>query len=251
MSWFLLLVLGTAQANDRARELFQNGRDLYDQGRYEAAITAWSEAYELDARPVLLFNLANAYERAGKIEEAYEALLGYRPYAPTEEGELLDARIRAMEARVDEIRDERRKLEDERREAERKLEEERRKAELARQEAEAANQKSNVPVLPIAVTALGAGALGFGAINGVRAVGARKTLAEPAVCTDGMLCTAEAADAIDRQKRAAALADVGLISGAALAGLGVVLFTLPDREASDLQVVPRFDRPGLEVSGAF
>ena len=253
MTWLLVLLLGsTAHADDRARELFQNGRDLYNQGRYEAAITAWAEAYELDARPVLLFNLANAYERVGRLEEALEALLGYRPYAPAEEGDLLDARIRTMEERVAVIRSERRQEEQAKLEAERELAEEREAAAAALAEAQAAADAGPaVPVLPIAITAVGVGALGFGAVNGVITSRTRRDLSDPALCTPAGLCKTGAEDLFAREKRTALFADVGLISGAALTGLGVVLFALPKDESSDLQVVPRLDRAGLEVFGAF
>lgn len=249
-----LLLTGTAHANDRAKELFQNGKELYNQGRYESAIVAWKEAYELDPRPVLLFNLANAYERSGLIREALEALEGYRPLARAEEGEALDARIRSMQDRVREMDEEERKAEAERLAAERLLEEERRKAEAARLEAEAAKNRRGPPVLPIAITAVGAGLVGFGVVEGLGAVSARKTLKDPAVCAPGGPCLDTAADAFARQKRAALLADVGLVSGIAVTGLGAFLLVSRPK-ASDHVVLPTVDLTGghasLGVTGAF
>ena len=55
-----------ATTEARAKELYENGAALYEEGRYEEAILAWEEAYRLSSRPVLLFNIANAYERLGR-----------------------------------------------------------------------------------------------------------------------------------------------------------------------------------------
>src|SRR5690606_4206894 len=73
--------LATAQAqdprSDQAREHFARGQTAYNQGDYEAAIREWNSAYELDARPRIQFNLAQAYERLGRLTEALTALDNY------------------------------------------------------------------------------------------------------------------------------------------------------------------------------
>jgi tetratricopeptide (TPR) repeat protein len=102
------LLLGTASAGEdddaRARELYQNGAVLYDEGRYEEAVLAFEEAYRLSARPALLFNIANALERAGHWQEALDVLARYRAYARADERETLDRRILSLERRIAENR---------------------------------------------------------------------------------------------------------------------------------------------------
>lgn len=102
----LLLSLGCGAAfagegeDVRARELFQNGAILYDEGRYEEAVLAFEEAYRLSGRPALLFNIANALERLGRWQEALDVLSRYRAYAKAEERETLDRRIVNLERRI-------------------------------------------------------------------------------------------------------------------------------------------------------
>jgi tetratricopeptide (TPR) repeat protein len=76
----LFLAAGTVQARQqerpgardtaeerqqRARELFHQGSQLYDQAHYDEAIVRFEEAYRLSARPGLLFNIAQAYRLKG------------------------------------------------------------------------------------------------------------------------------------------------------------------------------------------
>jgi len=100
----LSLTFGAAFAGEgedvRARELFQNGAILYDEGRYEEAVLAFEEAYRLSGRPALLFNIANALERLGRWQEALDVLSRYRAYATAEERETLDRRIVNLERRI-------------------------------------------------------------------------------------------------------------------------------------------------------
>lgn len=100
----LLAAPATAQEpkDDRARELYENGAMLYDEGRYEDAISAWQEAYKISERPLLLFNIANAQERIGLWSAALESLNRYRAFAPSGERETLDRRMRNIERRVEE-----------------------------------------------------------------------------------------------------------------------------------------------------
>ena len=57
-----------------ARALFLEGQGMYRRGDYEAAIAYWQRAYEVDPRPLLQFNLAQAYGRMGKLVEEQRAL---------------------------------------------------------------------------------------------------------------------------------------------------------------------------------
>ncbi len=69
----------------RAKELFDNGKGLYAEGSYSAAIAAFRQAYALSGDPVLLYNIALAHDRAGDFESALEYLGYYRAFAPESE----------------------------------------------------------------------------------------------------------------------------------------------------------------------
>ena len=57
-----------------ARERFQAGQLAYNSGDYEQAAALWEEAYRLDPRPALQYNLAQAYSRLGRLSDELAAL---------------------------------------------------------------------------------------------------------------------------------------------------------------------------------
>jgi tetratricopeptide (TPR) repeat protein len=104
MALMLLMSSLTARADEnddlRARQLYDNGAILYDEGRYEDAVVAWQEAWNLSERPLLLYNIANAQERLGLWRDALETLNRYRAFAKPEERDKLDRRINNLERRL-------------------------------------------------------------------------------------------------------------------------------------------------------
>ena len=90
----LLAAASPAIAQEDARTLFQQGQTAYAQGDYEAAIRDWSRAWELDPRPLLQFNLSQAFERLGRIEEAVGALDQYLAHSDAADEHQADARAR-------------------------------------------------------------------------------------------------------------------------------------------------------------
>lgn len=76
----LLCVLGlcavsNAKADDpdsvkQARALFSQGVEHYDDGDYQLALDSFKEAYRLRPHPVVLVNIANCYDRLGRLSEA-------------------------------------------------------------------------------------------------------------------------------------------------------------------------------------
>ncbi|MFK8002178.1 MAG: PEGA domain-containing protein [Polyangiales bacterium] len=89
----LVLIPAMASAQD-ARERFQRGQVAYDQGDYEVALTEWRAAYELDAQPLIQFNIAQAAERLGQLPEAATALDLYLSTAATTDPNQANARAR-------------------------------------------------------------------------------------------------------------------------------------------------------------
>ena len=89
-----------------AKEKFQRAQDLYQQGKFGEAIALLQELRAIRKEPVLLYNLARAYEGQGDLEEALDAYTGYLEEAP-------DARDRgAIEKRIESIEQQLRELEE-------------------------------------------------------------------------------------------------------------------------------------------
>jgi tetratricopeptide (TPR) repeat protein len=96
----VLAFAGTALAqDDEARSLYQRGENAYVEGRYEAALAMFEEAYSLSARPQLLYNLANTLERLGRVAEAIAKLREFLPHAPDSLRSVVERRIQALEER--------------------------------------------------------------------------------------------------------------------------------------------------------
>lgn len=103
LSTLLFLPLVAMAQEEDAHTLFQRGQVAYTQGDYDAAIEQWSRAWALDPRPLLQWNLAQAYERLGRLDEAAHALDTYLEHAdPTDEHQA-DARARlgAIRTRIE------------------------------------------------------------------------------------------------------------------------------------------------------
>ncbi len=85
-----------------AREWFLRGEDQYHIGQYQLAVDAWLRAYSLDPRPRIQYNLAQAYERLGRLEEAIAGLEIFLAGADSSEPVYADAtmRLAALRQRV-------------------------------------------------------------------------------------------------------------------------------------------------------
>lgn len=73
----LTLVASVARADGGSKELYDRGVAAYQQHDYEAAVTAFHDAYELDPRPEILFAWAQA-ERLGG--DCAHAVIHYRKF---------------------------------------------------------------------------------------------------------------------------------------------------------------------------
>jgi len=220
MTLALLFALHLAYAQDgddaRARELYDNGATLYDEGRYEDAVSAFEEAYRLSKRPALLFNIANALERLARYDEALDVLSRYRAYAPADERETLDRRITMLERRAVE-----------------------QKAAVVATPphaptpapvvvATAAPEPAKTSLfrpLPLAVSGAGLVALGIGAGLGGVALGAHTQAAVGCAPDAGgaLRCSSSAAATLDAERGDALAADILMITGALGLGGGLAL----------------------------
>jgi hypothetical protein len=88
------------QAN--AREAFRRGEAAYSAGNYDTAVREWTNAYAVDPRPRIQFNLSQAYERMGQLENAIAALKRFLESGDPEDPTYSDANARlvALEQRL-------------------------------------------------------------------------------------------------------------------------------------------------------
>jgi tetratricopeptide (TPR) repeat protein len=89
------------QRTERARAHLASGIAYYDEGRYEDAVRAINEAYALKPLPELQYNLAQCWERLGRLREAVAA---YRKYldgtSATDDREATILRVQNLERRL-------------------------------------------------------------------------------------------------------------------------------------------------------
>jgi len=194
------------QEDARARELYKQGDRAYAEG----------------------FNIGNALERLGRFEEAADTLEKYTSYAEKSEVDVLEKRIANLRKRVEKEKkriEEAKAREDER--MKKQLAAKERQEKPTKREPKAKEpEKSSLPWILIGA---GGAVIGAGAVFGVMALGARSD--QDAACKDvsgQRLCSADAKDAIDRDKRYSLFADIGFGLGAVAAGAGAyLLFTAP------------------------
>jgi hypothetical protein len=84
----------SAAASASAREAFKRGEAAYSAGNYDAALREWNAAYSADPRPRIQFNLAQAYERMGRLEDAVASLKRFLESSDPEDPTYSDANAR-------------------------------------------------------------------------------------------------------------------------------------------------------------
>jgi tetratricopeptide (TPR) repeat protein len=88
---------------ERALDLFAQAEEAYQAGRMEEAIALLIEARSLHSEPVLLYNLARAYEAAGRADEALESYEQYLQEEPdTSDRGAIEQRTAALRAQIEE-----------------------------------------------------------------------------------------------------------------------------------------------------
>jgi hypothetical protein len=86
---------------ERARQNFNQGVELFEQGDYEAALVSFSSAYESAPHYAVLYNMGNTLARLGRVVEARQKLEQYL----SEGGEAIAGPRRAeVEGRLAELR---------------------------------------------------------------------------------------------------------------------------------------------------
>lgn len=223
-----------SEGDAEARRQFKEGDKLYAEGDYEGAVKAFERAYELSKQPALKYNLANAYERLARYEEALAALKEYEPHAAADERDVVKRRIGKLQERADQ-----QKAEKEKAAATGAAPAESAPSEPAAPSSDASASDASVstakptPVLGYVLLGVGAVGVGVGAVFGVMALGS-KSDAEKACPEAGGArhCPSSAADTLDSNSRNALIADIGIGVGLVAAAVGTY-FIIKSPSSSD------------------
>lgn len=232
---------------ERARELALNGRALFRDGNYDAAIAAFEAAFGLVRDPNLLYNISIAQERAGRYTEAADALDRYRVYAAADERESLQAKAAELRAKAAT----KARPEPEAQAADASSEAvDGPQPEVTGGPSEAAPTRP--PLFGPGAWALAGGAavgLGMGIGFGVSAAG--HTDRAESLCR-GELCPVNAEASLGRAKGQALIADISFAAGGlAAVGLAVVLGVKAKRRRLEVTPVGGASTAGLVVRGRF
>lgn len=245
-------------ADDRAsaRLLYDKATDAYDHGDYSDALKYWTEAYDLTEATILLYSIGNAHERLGNLEEAIEALEGFKASVrDAEENEVLELRLLNLQARweaqkeADQLREEalaRERADAERREEELREEQERLADELVSERLrEIRRDPKGLVAARWTSIGLAGAALVTGAVFSIRARGSNDSLKErcQSVSGGGYMCLDSDREDIrlhDRDQRIAAIS-YGVAGGLGLLGISLI-FVHPNRDKTinDLALEPAF-----------
>jgi len=101
LSFGLLLTLSPLASADQGEALkhYQQGRKAYDLGRFEPAIEHFAKAYEAEAAPEFLFNIAQAHRQLGRCRKALFFYRRYLRLAPdSAQAPQVRLRIQALES---------------------------------------------------------------------------------------------------------------------------------------------------------
>ena len=182
------------EAREHALDLFMQAERAYEEGDVGGAVALLVEARSIYEEPVLLFNLARAYETLGRVDEA---LVAYREYLREEPNATdrgaIEARIAALETQISE----RERLERERAEA----------------RARVPDPSSPSPI-PWIVAGVGVAAVAAGAVFGALAEAARDdAVGDPVHET--------AIHTFERGEDFATVANVLFVAGGVTAALGI------------------------------
>lgn len=199
----------------RAAELVNGATTAYRNGELQRATALLLQAYELDPQPVLLFNLARAYEGLGDVDAALAALEHYLqadPRAPDRGA--IEQRIGTLKRQ----REERIALEKQRDEERRRAEEER--AKRAKATASNVRERSVVPYVLV-----GAGVAGLATGTVFRVLSGDRHDSAARLSTSQVSAVREQ----DTAESYATVATIAFVSGGVLAAAGITWWVVERR----------------------
>ena len=245
----VLVFTSLAQAaNPKAAALVKEGDRLYKENKYREAAEALKKAYDLEPAPVLLYNIARAFDQAGELTLAldnYRQFVGQEAADPAlvKKANLAMDRLRTLVAKEEagkQVQDaDKKRLEDEAAAAKEKAAREEEKARVQKEgydlkekaAAEAAKSKTSGRLVgALVVGGLAVGALGSGIAFGVIATGSKKSFVSANSVADK---TRFAADT----RTQALIADISFGVAIAAAVTAVIIFPKGGEPEKSVQVV--------------
>jgi tetratricopeptide (TPR) repeat protein len=198
----------------RAVQLFEQSAAAYDAGQFAKAAELLKEAYRLRPDPVLLYNLARAYEGMGALPDAVKAYSDFLAADPTAKDRgAIEARITTLRAQIDE------------------------QDRLQRQAAERERQReaprpSAASPIPWIVAGVGGAGLVTGAVFGVLSIARHN-----AATTDAQ---ADIANDQSQARTFATVANIAFVAGGVLAAAGVTwgIVDLNASRSASLEIGP-------------
>ncbi|MDB4968558.1 MAG: hypothetical protein JWN44_4247 [Myxococcales bacterium] len=98
----LALLLAAAAAHaESAKTTYQRGLDLYATGNYDGAAAAFVQAHAMKPKPLILFNVAQAYRKGGHFAEALTYYKRFLAEAPESEKAPLEDETRKYVAEIE------------------------------------------------------------------------------------------------------------------------------------------------------
>ncbi|MEM1029877.1 MAG: hypothetical protein AAGN82_05975 [Myxococcota bacterium] len=217
---------GEVSNREEAKRLFDRGRIAFRGERFEEAILRWQESFELSKEPLILWNIANAFEALERPSEALDYLERWSPHASGDEREELNERMDRLRAatRAATERDAAKGDEADDDDDARKT-----KSSSEADEGGERNVASHDGLAVAGWSLLGVGLVGVsvGVVTGVVAAGARPDLDDACRPEGGQggtrLCGEEARADVARSRNLALAADVTWASGATVAVVGLTM----------------------------
>jgi tetratricopeptide (TPR) repeat protein len=240
---------GEQQSGEAASlTLFDEGAKAYREGRFQDAVQHLERAYALNPDPLLLYNLARAYEGLGADASALDAYGRYLEQSPrAKDREVVQKRIETLRGRLAERETLARQRDAERRRAEAALREKAEADARARDAAESARPRA----IPWVVAGVGLVALGAGVAFGVASRDSRAS----AVASSA---AGEATRNLDRARSFSTVANVAFVTGGAITAAGTFwgIWELASikrgaKAAADERASIRLGARGFDVQGAF
>jgi len=89
-------------ATVQARNLFEDAQKQFDLGNWDAAVAGFSKAYELRPDPTFLYNMAQAYRRAGNTRRAIDLYKNYLIKSPkSPQRAEVEEKLKALQRQLD------------------------------------------------------------------------------------------------------------------------------------------------------
>jgi len=217
----------------KADALFVKGQASYNEGKYQAAIAQFKQAYELVKDAVYLFNIAQSYRKVGDCSAAYDYYTQYLEAAPNAENK---DKVKQWLTELKPCVDQRQK---EQEEAARKaqVEAERKQRDTAPTLEEQRDHGKPYRIAGIALGGVGIVGLGIGIGFGIRGASLKSEVADKC----NMSCvwdSMEIQDLHQAGQRANTLSWIGYVGGGvALAG-GVALYWYGRSRVETVTVAP-------------